>query len=59
MFIVNPIVGIIRKATNIESGTERATNKALVAPMKNMSNIVTRINPIMMVLIKSCRVTRV
>ena len=59
MFKVNPMVGIIKNATNIDSGTDIATNMALVAPMKNIKIKVTKINPITMVLIKSCRVVRV
>src|SRR5688572_20448488 len=59
MFMVKPMVGINRKARNIDKGTDMATNNALVAPMKNISSSVTRINPIMIVLIRSCSVTRV
>ena len=41
------------KAINIESGTDKPTNIASVAPIKNINTMVTRINPIIMVLIKS------
>ena len=59
IFRVNPMVGIIKKAINIDNGTDIATNMALVAPIKNIKIKVTRIKPITMVLIKSCKVERV
>ena len=59
MFMVNPIFGMIRKATNIDRGTERPTKKALLNPMKNIRIRVTRINPIIAVLLSSSRVLRV
>ena len=36
------------KATNILNGTDKATKKALVTPIKNMSTINTNINPMTM-----------
>ena len=42
-------------ATNILSGTERATKKAFVTPIKNMSTISTKINPMMIELTKSLK----
>ena len=36
------------KATNILNGTDKATKKALVTPIKNMRTINTKINPITM-----------
>ncbi len=58
-FNVNPMVGNTRKAMKLETGTERPTKMAFVAPMKNISTIVTKIKPIMIVLIRSCTVVRV
>ena len=52
-------MGINKNATNVESGTESATNKAFVAPMKNIKIKVTNIKPMMIVLIKSWSDTRV
>ena len=59
MFIVKPKAGITRKATNIDKGTLKATKNALVVPMKNIRMINTKMKPIIMVLIKSCKVVRV
>ena len=56
MFIVKPIVGKTRKAMAQDSGTDIATNRALVTPMKNIRIIVTSINPMMIVLIRSVSV---
>ncbi len=36
------------KATNILNGTDKATKKALVTPIKNINTINTKINPITM-----------
>ncbi len=58
-FKVNPMEGKTRNAMKLESGTDKPTKIALVAPMKNIRMTVTRINPMMIVLIKSCKVTRV
>ena len=57
IFKVNPMAGIIKNATNIESGTDSATNMALVVPIKNIRMSVTRTKPMIMVLIKSSKVT--
>ena len=43
----------------MERGTDIATKKALLIPMKNINTRVTRMNPIMMVLFSSSRVLRV
>ena len=59
MFIEKPIPDKTIKAINIDNGTDKPTNIALVAPIKNMRMMVTKINPMMMVLIKSCSVMRV
>ena len=56
IFILNPMVGININAINIDKGTESATNNAFVTPIKNIKIKVTKIKPIMMVLIKSCKV---
>ncbi|MNT64560.1 hypothetical protein D3C72_2024720 [compost metagenome] len=56
---IPPKTGMERKAINMESGTDKATNKAFVTPMKNIRIKVTRIKPIIIVLIKSCSVIRV
>ena len=56
IFNVKPIAGIIRKAMKHESGTDKATNIALVLPIKNIRMMVTSMKPIMMVFIKSFRV---
>jgi hypothetical protein len=40
-------------AINMLKGTDRATNMAFVVPIKNIRINVTRINPMMMVLIRS------
>ena len=42
-------------ATNILSGTESATKKALVTPIKNISTINTKIKPIMMEVTRSLK----
>ena len=44
---------------NMERGTDKPTKSALVAPIKNIRTTVTKIKPMMMVLIKSCSVVRV
>ena len=59
MFMVKSIPGRIKNAMNMERGTESPTKMALVTPMKNIKMMVTKMNPMMMVLIKSCSVTRV
>ncbi|OIQ69165.1 hypothetical protein GALL_492360 [mine drainage metagenome] len=59
IFSVNPMAGISKKAIKQESGTESATKTALVLPIKNIRITVTKINPIMMVLIRSFSVERV
>ena len=59
IFKVKPIVGITKNAIAQDKGTDIATNKALDTPMKNIRITVTRIKPIIMVLIKSCNVLRV
>ena len=41
------------KATNILSGTDKATKKALVTPIKNIKTTNTNINPMTMELTKS------
>ena len=56
IFILKPMVGINIKAINMDKGTESATNKAFVTPIKNIRINVTKIKPIMIVLIKSCNV---
>src|SRR6185312_14423128 len=40
----------------MDKGTERPTNKAFVGPMKKVSRIVTSINPMIIVFIRSVRV---
>ena len=45
--------GINTKATNILKGTDKATKKALVTPMKNISTINTSTNPIIIELTNS------
>ena len=42
-----------------DNGTDIATKMALVVPIKNIKIKVTKINPIMMVFIKSCKVVLV
>ena len=59
MFMVKPILGIIINAIAIDNGTDKATNMALVNPIKNMRIMVTKTKPITMVLIKSCNVSLV
>ncbi|MCY1543326.1 hypothetical protein D9M68_791390 [compost metagenome] len=56
---IPPSIGIAKKAINMDSGTDEATNMALVTPMKNIRIMVTNTKPMIMVLIKSCKVTRV
>ncbi|MCY1521779.1 hypothetical protein D9M68_566060 [compost metagenome] len=56
---IPPKIGIAKKAINMERGTEEATKMAFVTPIKNIRITVTRIKPMIMVLIRSCRVTRV
>ena len=56
---LNPMAGKTIKAMAHDNGTDMATNMALVAPMKNIKITVTKMNPMMMVLIKSCNVVRV
>src|SRR3546814_21049831 len=51
--------GMIRKARKDDRGTARATKIALVVPMKNMRMLVTKTNPILIVLTRSWRVIRV
>ena len=58
-FNVNPNAGSIIKAIHIDNGTDMATKMASVSPIKNIRINVTRINPMIIVLIKSCKVTRV
>ncbi len=53
MFIVNPIQGRTIYAIAIDRGTEKATKIAFTSPMKNIRTIVTRINPIIIVLLSS------
>ncbi len=53
MFMVKSIPGRIKKAINMERGTERPTKMAFVTPIKNIKIMVTKMNPMMMVLIKS------
>ncbi len=53
MFKLNPIVGITKKAMKQLNGTDKPTKMAFVAPMKNIKITVTKMNPMMMVLIKS------
>ncbi len=43
----------------IDKGTAKPTNMALVKPIKNIKMMVTKINPIMMVLFKSAKVVLV
>ena len=52
-FRLKPILGMIKNATKHDNGTDSPTKIALVAPMKNIRIRVTRINPMIMVLIKS------
>ncbi|MNZ61399.1 hypothetical protein D3C78_794950 [compost metagenome] len=59
MFKVKPSHGITRNAMNMDNGTDDATKIALVVPMKNIRITVTRIKPMIIVLIRSCNVTRV
>ena len=59
IFKVKPSVGNTRNAMKLESGTDNPTKMALVAPMKNIRINVTRIKPMMMVLIRSFRVVLV
>ena len=44
--VINSAAGKKRKATNILSGTDKATKKALVTPIKNMRIKSTNTNPI-------------
>jgi hypothetical protein len=53
MFKLKPITGKTKKAMKQDNGTESATKMALVTPMKNIRIIVTNINPIIIVFIKS------
>ena len=48
--------GSTKNATHIDKGTDKATKIAFVVPIKNNNISVTKIKPIMMVLIKSCNV---
>ena len=59
IFKVKPSVGNTRNAMKLESGTDNPTKMALVAPMKNIRINVTRIKPMMMVLIRSFKVVLV
>src|SRR5689334_14210057 len=43
----NPIIGKTMKAMKLDSGTDKATKNAFVAPMKNIRMNVTSTNPIM------------
>ena len=43
----------------MDSGTDNATNMALVLPIKNIRIMVTKMKPIMIVLIRSLSVERV
>ena len=53
IFKLKPMVGRTKNAKKILSGTDKATNSALLAPIKNIRISVTRIKPMIMVLIKS------
>ena len=53
MLSENPIVGITKNARKHESGTDSATKNAFVTPIKNISTTNTRMNPMMMVLMRS------
>ena len=59
MFIVKPIHGRNIYAIAMDSGTEKPTKMAFTSPMKNIRTIVTRINPIIIVLLSSLTVFRV
>jgi hypothetical protein len=56
MFMVNPIHGKTMYAIAIDKGTEKPTKIALTRPMKNIRTIVTRTNPIIIVLLRSLTV---
>ena len=56
---MNPKAGKIIKAMHIDNGTDIATKMASVSPMKNIRIKVTRIKPMIIVLIRSCNVTLV
>ena len=47
------MLGITKNAMNIDNGTEDATKMAFVTPIKNIKIKVTKINPMMIVFIKS------
>ena len=53
IFKLKPMVGMIKKAIKQLKGTDSATKIAFVAPMKNIKITVTKMKPMMMVLIKS------
>ena len=59
MLRVKPMPGKTIKAIAHDKGTDKATKMALVVPMKNIRMKVTKTKPMIMVLIKSCRVVRV
>ncbi len=53
IFIVNPIHGRKMNAIAMDNGTDNATKSAFTRPMKNISTIVTKMNPRIIVLLSS------
>ncbi len=56
---MGPMMGISVKATNADSGTERATKIASATPMKNIRISTTKMNPSTTVLTRSFTLSRV